>query len=190
MCADLATGELPWFVSRSEFRDFERLVRLESASAYTFEGSVLGEDAQRRLRQMRRRATLSSVMMGATALAAGGLRWFLRRGWKYARLRPRSVSFLFSRSFCLPGASGSCLKFLWELLVEHKWQISGVLAAIAAATGAIWWIWPKTDRSVYPPRRDARTAGRRADRHRRWHRVPCRLERGALRAVRAIHGGH
>ena len=47
------------------------------------------------------------------------------------------------------------LKFLWELLVEHRWQISGVLAAIVATAGAVWWIWPKTDRSVYPPRREA-----------------------------------
>ena len=50
---------------------------------------------------------------------------------------------------------GSLAASLWELLVEHIWQIIGVLAAIAATAGAIWWIWPKTDRNVYPPRRDA-----------------------------------
>ena len=32
-CAHLATGELPRFVSRSQFRDFGRLVCIESGSA-------------------------------------------------------------------------------------------------------------------------------------------------------------
>ena len=153
-CADLATGELPWFVSRSEFRDFGRLVRLESKSAYTFEDSVLGEDAERRLRQMKRRATLSSVMTGAMELAAGGLRWCLLRGWRYAAYIALAVMLAIAL-FLLAWGVWELLKFLWELLVDHRWQILGVLAAIAATAGAIWWIWPKTDRSVYPPRRDA-----------------------------------
>ena len=153
-CADLATGELPRFVSRSDLREFEQLVRIESESACTFEGSVLGEDAQRRLRQMKRRATLSSVIAGATELASGGLRWCLRRGWKYAAYAALTVMLVLALALLAWGV-WQLLKFLWELLVEHKWQIIGVLAAIAATAGAIWWIWPKTDRSVYPPRRDA-----------------------------------
>lgn len=153
-CADLATGELPRFVSRSEFRDFERLVRIESESAYTFEGSVLGEDAERRLRQMRRRATLSSVMTGATELAAGGSRWLLRRGWKYAAYAALTVILILALALLAWGV-WQLLKFLWELLVEYKWQIIGVLAAIAAMAGAVWWIWPKFDRNFYPPRREA-----------------------------------
>ena len=153
-CAGPATGELPRFVSRSEFRDFERLVRIESGSAYTFEGSVLGDDAERKLRQMKRRATLSSVMTGATELAAGGLRWCLRRGWRYAAYTAFGAMLVLALVLLAWGV-WELLKFLWQLIVEHKWQIIGVLAAIAAAAGAIWWIWPKTDRNVYPPRRDA-----------------------------------
>ena len=153
-CANMATGELPRFVSRSKFRDFERLVRIESESAYTFEDSVLAGDAERRLRQMRRRATLSSAMTGATELAAGGLKWLLRRGWKYAAYVALTLMFTLALVLLAWGV-WELLKFLWQLLVEHKWQIIGVLAAIAAAAGAVWWIWPKTDRSVYPPRRDA-----------------------------------
>ena len=160
-CAGLATGELPWFVSRNEFRDFERLVRIESESPYTFEGSVLGEDAERGLRQMKRRATLSSVMMGATELAAGGLQWFLRRGWKYAAYAALTVMLALVLVLLVWGVwellkfLGSLASSLWELCVDHKWEIFGVLASIAATAGAIWWIWPKTDRNVYPPRRDA-----------------------------------
>ena len=153
-CADLATGELPRFVSRGEFRDFERLVRLESESAYTFEDSVLGEDAERRLRQMKRRATLSSVMTGTKELASCGLRWFLRRGWRYAAYAALTVMLVLALALLAWGV-WQLLKFLWELLVEQKWQIVGVLAATAGTAGAVWWIWPKTDRSVYPPRRDA-----------------------------------
>ena len=153
-CAHLATGELPRFVSRSKLRGFERLVRIESESAYAFEGSVMGEDAERRLRQMRRRATLSSVKTEATALAAGGLRWFLRRGWRYVAYAALTVMLVLALALLVWGV-WEIMKFLWQLLVEHRWQISGVLAAIAAAVGAVWWIWPKTDRSVYPPRRDA-----------------------------------
>ena len=152
-CADLATGELPRFVSRSEFRDFERLMHIESESAYTFEGSVLGEDAERRLRQMKRRATLSSVMTGATELAAGGLKWLLRRGWIYAVCAAISVVLVLTLVLLAWGV-WELLKFLWGLLVEHRWGIIGVLAAIAATAGAVWWIWPKTDRNVYPPRRE------------------------------------
>lgn len=160
-CADLATGELPRFVSRNEFRDFERLVRIESESPYTFEVSVPGEDTERRLRQMKRRVTLSSVMMGATELAAGGLQWFLRRGWKYAAYAALTVILALVLVLLVRGAwellkfLGSLASSLWELCVDHKLEIFGVLAAIAAAAGAIWWIWPKTDRNVYPPRRDA-----------------------------------
>ena len=153
-CADLATGELPRFVSHNDLRDFERLVNIESESARTFEGSVLGEDAERRLRQMRRRAALSSILTGATELAAGGLRWFLHRGQRYAAYAALSVILMFALVLLAWGV-WELLKFLWEMLVEHKWQIIGVLAAIAATAGAIWWIWPKTDRNVYPPRRDA-----------------------------------
>ena len=159
-CADLATGELPRFVSRSEFRNYERLVRIESESSYTFEGSILGEGAERRLRQMRRRATPSSVMTGATELAGDGLRWFLRRGWKYATYTALTVVLVLA---LVPLALDvwQLLNFLrylvssfWQLCVDHKWEIFGVLAAIAAAAGSVWWIWPKTDRSVYPPRRE------------------------------------
>ncbi len=153
-CAGLATGDLPRLVSRNRFRDFGRLVRIESGSAYTFEGSVLGEDAERRLRQMRRRALPSSVMTGATELAAGGLRWLLRRGWKYSAYTALTIMLAIA-FFLLAWGVWELLKFLWQLLVEHRWQIIGVLAAIAAMAGAVWWIWPKTDRSVYPPRRDA-----------------------------------
>ncbi len=153
-CANLATGELPWFVSRNEFRDFERLVRIEGESAYTFEDSVLGEDAERRLRQMKRRSALPSVMTGATELAAGGLKWLLRWGWIYAVCAALSVVLVLTLAL-LAWSAWELLKFLWGLLVEHRWGIIGVLAAIAAMAGAVWWIWPKTDRSVYPPRRDA-----------------------------------
>ena len=152
-CADLATGELPRFVSRSEFRDYEALVRIESASARTFEGSVLGEDAERRLRQMRRRALPSSVMTGVIELAGGGLRWLLRRGWKYAAYAALTVVLVLALVLLAWGV-WQLLKFLWELIVEYRWEIFGMLAAIVATAGAVWWIWPKTDRSVYPARRE------------------------------------
>ena len=29
------------------------------------------------------------------------------------------------------------------------------LAGVAATAGAVWWIWPKSDRNVYPPRSDS-----------------------------------
>ena len=159
-CAVLAAGELPRFVSRDKFRDFERLVRIESESAYTFEGSILGEDAERRLRQMKRRAALSSVTTRATEQAAGGLKWFLHRGWKYAAYAVCTVLIAVAVALLAWGA-WELLKFLgslavsfWEWCVEHRWEIFGVLAATAATAGAVWWIWPKTDRNVYPPRRD------------------------------------
>ena len=153
VCADLATGELPWFVSRGEFRDFERLVRIESESVYTFESTVLGGDVERRLWQMRRRSALSSVITGMTELSAGGLKWLLRRGWIYAVCAALSVVLVLALVLLAWGV-WELLKFLWGLLVEHRWGIIGVLATIAATAGAIWWIWPKTDRNVYPHRRE------------------------------------
>lgn len=149
-CAVLATGDLPRFVSRNEVRDFERLVRIESESAYAFEGSVLGEDAERRLRQMKRRAILPSVVSGAAELAAGGLQWLLRRGWEYAVYAALAVVLTLTVALLAWGA-WELLKFLWE----HKWEVTGALAGIAATAGAVWWIWPKTDWNVYPPRRDS-----------------------------------
>ena len=102
---------------------------------------------------MKRRSALPSVMTGATELAAGGLKWLLRRGWIYAVCAALSVVLVLTLALLAWGA-WELLKFLWGLLVEHRWGIIGVLAAIAAAAGAVWWIWPKTDRSVYPPRRE------------------------------------
>ena len=161
VCAVLASGELPRLVSREEFRDFERLVRIEHDSAYTFYGSVLGDDAERRLRKMKRHAVLPSVMAGATELAGGGLQWLLRRGWKYAAYAVFAVVLMLS---VVPLAWGAweLLKFidflassLWELLVDYRWEITVALAGVVATAGAVWWIWPKTDRNVYPSRRDS-----------------------------------
>ena len=108
VCAVLATGELPRIASRDEFRNFERLVRIEHKGGYTFEESVLGEDAERRLRQMKRRAVLPSVITGATELAGGGLRWLLRRGWKYAAYSVLAFVLILAVAFLTWGA--------WELL--------------------------------------------------------------------------
>ena len=160
-CAVLATGELPRFVSRDEYRDFERLVRIEHESGYTFKGSVLGEGAERRLRQMKRRAVLPSVMTGVTELVGGGLRWLLRRGWKCAAYAVFAVVLILS---VVPLAWGvwELLKFLgylisslWELLVDYRWEIFVALAGVVVTAGAVWWIWPKTNRNVYPPRSDS-----------------------------------
>lgn len=159
-CAVLAAGELPRFVSRNKCRDFERLVLIESESAHTFDGSVLGEDAERRLLQVKRRAILPSVVTGATEQAAGGLQWLLRRGWKYAAyavftgLLTLAVALLAWGAWELLKFLGSLISSLWEWCVEHRWEITGALAAVAATAGAVWWIWPKTDKNVYPPRRD------------------------------------
>lgn len=160
-CAVLATGELPRFVSRDEYRDFERLVHIEHESGYTFKGSVLGEGAERRLRQMKRHAVLPSVMTGVTELASGGLQWLLRQGWKYAAYAVFAVVLMFS---VVPLAWGAweLLKFidflassLWELLVDYRWEIFVALAGVVVTAGAVWWIWPKTNRNVYPPRSDS-----------------------------------
>ena len=161
VCAVLATGELPRFISRDEFRNFERLVRIEHKGGYTFEESVLGEDAERRLRQMKRRAVLPSVMTGATELAGGGLRWLLRRGWKYAAYAVLAVVLILAVALLAWGAwellkfLGSLISSLWEWCVERRWEITVALAGVAATAGAVWWIWPKTDRNVYPSRRDS-----------------------------------
>ena len=107
-CAGLATGELPRLVSRSEFRDFERLVRIESGSAYTFEGSVTGRGrgAQAAADEAPRGTVFrhdGSDGAGRRAVCGGSF-----AGAGNTPPTRRSVPCWFSRSFCLPGASGSC----------------------------------------------------------------------------------
>ena len=144
-CAHLASGHLPKFVSPEDVNKFEELIHLESASRYTFEGSVLHEDLEDRLKSLRRRSVLPAIgehLSGAIPLVIKTLLWLAPAAAAFICIYFYGTSAWESmKSLGSTLASVGMAAVAW---IDHwKWVVFSVLAAVAGVVLAIWWVWPK-----------------------------------------------
>ena len=144
-CAHLASGHLPKFVSPEKVSKFEKLIHLEHSSRYTFEGSILHEDVEDRLRSLRHRSVLPAIGKYISDMIPLVIKTL-------CLLAVVAASFI---SIYLYGPSAwESMKFLGSMLasvgmaavawIDHwKWVGFSLLSAFAGVVLTVWWVSPK-----------------------------------------------
>ena len=144
-CAHLASGHLPKFISLEKVSKFEKLIHLESASRYTFEGSVLHEDLEDRLKSLRRRSVLPAIgehLSGAIPLVIKTLLWLVLAAAAFICIYFYGTSAWESMKFL--GSTLASVGMAAVAWIDHwKWVGFSVVVAVTGVVLTVRWVWPK-----------------------------------------------